>query len=352
MENMEKHTRMINIELLRIISMLLIITLHALGHGGVLGRVSFDSLRGVFCWWLEGVAYATVNVYVLISGYFMVKSQFKVRKLLFLLVEVLFYSVFLYILFSYNSFQPLLFLKSCFPTTTSAYWFISVYVVMYCFSPFLNVAILNMNKKMHQICILSMLLFFCIWDKGSIVLWFICLYFVAAYIRLYYHNGTVKKRSLIVIYVLVTICMPLSRYCISHLTKMVLGEEFKVDYFYQNESILVFCASVLLLLIFIEVSVNSKILASIISMVSPLTLAVYLIHDNYYVREWIWKVVDYHYDDTSILFFLNLFIVILGIFVICSIIEWLRRKVFKVIRMDRLIERIALCFSKLYDKIL
>ena len=321
--------------------MLFIITLHTLGHGGILGEVDSNSLRGVILWWMEGIAYAAVNIYVLISGYFMVDNEFKLRKLFSLLAEVIFYSVIIYIVTSYKTFSVMDFVKSCFPTITSAYWFISTYVVMYCLSPFLNILIRNMNKKMHEVCILILLLFFCIWDKGSSVAWFICLYIVAAYIKYYYQPGNFKRRNLLLCYFGVSICIPLSRYCISYVTKLILGQEFKTDYFYRNDTLLVFFASVLLLLIFLTINIEKKWINKLILRVSPLTLGVYLIHDNSNVREKLWQALAFDSNCSNVIFFAYVITIILGIFVVCCVIEWMRQMLFHILKIDMLVEKIA-----------
>lgn len=64
--------RQINYELLRIIAMLMIVSLHYLSKGGLLGDPSRAkmSATGYAAWLLEAFCLVAVNVYVLISGYF------------------------------------------------------------------------------------------------------------------------------------------------------------------------------------------------------------------------------------------------------------------------------------------
>ena len=50
--------------------MLMIVTLHFLGKGGVL-NAPLDSTRHIFGWAIESVCIVAVNCYVLISGYFL-----------------------------------------------------------------------------------------------------------------------------------------------------------------------------------------------------------------------------------------------------------------------------------------
>ena len=66
----QKIERNYGIDLLRIISMLAIVLLHVLGHGGVLDTIGnrFGTDYAV-AWILEFIAYPAVNVFVLISGF-------------------------------------------------------------------------------------------------------------------------------------------------------------------------------------------------------------------------------------------------------------------------------------------
>ena len=87
-----KAARQAGIELLRCIAMLMVITLHYLDKGGVLIPLSQkQSPAGYAAWLLEAFCIVAVNVYVLISGYFLVEAGFRVKRILLLAAQVLFY---------------------------------------------------------------------------------------------------------------------------------------------------------------------------------------------------------------------------------------------------------------------
>ena len=86
--------RQANFELLRIVAMFMIITLHYLVKGSV--AVPFaesDSGVNYFAWLIEAFCIVAVNCYVLISGYFMVESVWKPGRVVSLLCQVLFYAL-------------------------------------------------------------------------------------------------------------------------------------------------------------------------------------------------------------------------------------------------------------------
>ena len=63
------NTRNYGIDLLRITSMLYIVILHVLGHGGILSNVKAGSLHFHAAWLLESWCFCAVNIFALISGY-------------------------------------------------------------------------------------------------------------------------------------------------------------------------------------------------------------------------------------------------------------------------------------------
>ena len=75
-----KEERNMGVELFRIVSMILVVMLHVLGHGGVYARTELLSDNYKVAWFMEAFAYCSVNCYALISGYANVKSGFKFRR--------------------------------------------------------------------------------------------------------------------------------------------------------------------------------------------------------------------------------------------------------------------------------
>ena len=68
----EKKPRQLNYEILRILAMLMIVSLHYFSKGGLLSSPISNpiSATGYTVWLLEAFCLVAVNVYVLISGYF------------------------------------------------------------------------------------------------------------------------------------------------------------------------------------------------------------------------------------------------------------------------------------------
>lgn len=180
-----------NIELLRIVSMMLIILFHFSVHGpwpadGVLatdvavGALAFGGKLGVNC-------------FVLITGYFMTRSSVRVASVARVVLETWFYSWGLLILFAVA--QPELVTqarleKAALPLVSGEYWFITNFVALMVVSPFLNLLFDRLSRRGKSrlaaigfvtISVLPTLTTFN--PLGSDLLWFFYLYLVGGWIR-------------------------------------------------------------------------------------------------------------------------------------------------------------------------
>jgi surface polysaccharide O-acyltransferase-like enzyme len=73
-EYMNKVSRNFGIDLLRFLSMLSVVFLHVLGHGGIL-KSDLSPANFSMVWFIEILAYPAVNCFVLISGYIGYKEE-------------------------------------------------------------------------------------------------------------------------------------------------------------------------------------------------------------------------------------------------------------------------------------
>lgn len=158
-----------NLELLRIISMFLIVMHHYAVHGGFQLLEKDLSLNKIIIQILSGGGQLGVNLFILISGYFLIDSEFKINKLLKLIFETFFYSVII-LLFIVSKSNLNIGIKdiiiSCLPITYSSYWFITCYVVLYLFIDYINPVIKGLDKKKYFQLILLLLLLL-LWRRVS-----------------------------------------------------------------------------------------------------------------------------------------------------------------------------------------
>lgn len=152
----KKQTRDFGIDLFRIVCMLMVVCLHYLGHGGLTeGALTLDMPN-----WFTGhivgcVCMVSVNGFVLISGYFLCTSKFRLSKWISSYIQTLCYSVGIYLAFAAIGAVPLSWerlAEAAMVLTRKQYWFITAYLLLLAISPFLNMAMDAMSQKIHLLC--------------------------------------------------------------------------------------------------------------------------------------------------------------------------------------------------------
>lgn len=326
----ERSKRETGFEILRILSMFFIMLVHVLNAGGMLKNANAETLPWHYL--LYSFFVPAVNVFVLISAYFMVKSKFKFKKLLFLWGQVVFYCVVSYLISSLlinNNFSVTKLIACFFPVVIKKYWFFTAYFILMLLSPFLNKILNNSTKKeLYILCGVFFVLAYLYTkqplatvfnlNNGYSVLWFICLYIFAGTLRL--HPINIKKRYLLIVYLVSTgllwmfSILPTNNYWL----KLIYSS---LDY----TSALTIIASISLLLLFKDVNIKNIYIHNSICYISTLTFGVYLIegsHLHNYIQMNIFQIPNYYASPISPLWVL---ILALGKFVFCAVIEAIRR---------------------------
>jgi len=299
-------TRQSNFELLRIISMCMIIAMHYMTKGMALPKLSVDlSISNCIYRLIFAFCTVSVNAYVLISGYFLCDSEWKIGKVLKLWLEVLFYSVMVplvlgalgiidFRMMDLGQWQQILL-----PIEYEHYWFASAYVMMYLLSPVLGIAVHKLDRIQLRNVILALLFVFCgfksinpyliPWDKyGCDLSWFICLYLVAGYVKLYGIKYFDSKKKGFTYYVLFSILTFLIALVMAIFVRATGKLEYYMDMTYCYNYVTVFIASLALFSAFIHMNNDpswSERACRIINQLAGYTFGIYLLHENILLRE-------------------------------------------------------------------
>jgi len=300
-----KPARLANMELLRCVAMMMIVVLHYLGKGNILADLSEEQITdyGIAAWVLECFCIVAVNVYMLLSGYFSRNSAFKLSRLINLYIQVWIYSVVIGFgayfagIYPAGEFSFHYVLTLIFPITMGHYWFMTAYVFMYILMPLFGMAIRNMGKKQMQVAIGLLLLFNCVLKsviparlemdgQGYDFMWYLCVFMVGAYIGRF---GGVKITHWVqgmIIYAAGT-ALIFAELMALHMVYVKTGSlEHIMKISIEYNHIFVLAASVGLFEAFLNIKIKGKA-AGIITKISPYTLGVYLLHENFAVRyEW------------------------------------------------------------------
>ncbi len=346
--------RQANMELLRIVSMMLVVVLHFLWKGGCLTDLSQRDFPAYsyLAWGLEALAIVAVNAYMLLSGYFLTESRFKVKRLLTLLLQIWFYSIGIGIVaavFGYvleDGFSIYYLVQLCLPVSTDHYWFMTAYVFMYLFAPVLAQGIKKLTKKQFQVVLFIMIFVFSVIKSvmpvrlaadmnGYDCIWYLCVFMVAAYIRLYgipFFKNAVQS---FLTYAGFAACIfgitLLLRFLYLQTGKM----ENMLDICYDYNHILVLAASVAFFYIFYNIKIKSSTVNRIICLAAPYTLGVYLWHEHIAIRYewtgWLYDIIGKPTGAASLI--IDMLIAVAAVFVIGIIVDMLRSLLFRGLHM-------------------
>ena len=324
--------RQSNIELLRIIAMVLIVAHHFSFHGGFdfpTETVTFNRL------WVQFLLIGGkigVNIFVLISGYFMISSTAKISKIIKLWLQIITYSVLFFAVFTAVGVVPFSFkavLKALFPITFSNWWFASTYFVMYLLSPYINKLLHNLSKKSYQrlLILLAVLwsvipTFLTVPMQSNSLLWFIFIYALAGYIRLYIPLRTVGGGK----YIASSAALMLLTFS-SVVVFDILGTKYSVfayhsTYLYAMQRIPAFLTALLMFIGFLKTDIGCK---KAVNIISSATFGVYLIHENQYVAAFFWKKLfaNASYSNRAILLPYSIAAIVI-VYTVCTAIELVR----------------------------
>lgn len=213
-----KKERNMGVELLRIISMLMVVVLHILGQGGVLSGVSAAPQTAGYAaaYLLESCCLLAVNSYALVSGYVGAEGHFRYARLFETQVRVLFYTVLItagFCIAMPELFDFTLVKNALFPAMTGQYWYYTAYFGLMLFMSALQCMIAHLSRVQFRNLIVSIILFFSILPalfvsdifqtaQGYSLWWLIALYLVGAYIKIYGCPFLKKPIPALTVYVL------------------------------------------------------------------------------------------------------------------------------------------------------
>ncbi len=349
-----------NLELMRIISMFFIVLGHVFLFGKLL-EVENKHLLLIY-YFFEFILIVHVNSYVLVTGYFQSNSTFKGKKIWNIISSSWFYRVVImlvFILFGITTINKGQIIKDLLPITIDNYWFIKVYIILYLFSPFINKLIHNLKKDEFKNLILIGFIIFCITpyitnsmffeNSGYTLYNFIYLYFLGAYLKKYplEKNKHFKKmdkkkyRNIMLIIFFTCVTLNFILFCIA---KYILPTDNSITNYLRQiilNSSIAYSNPVIIIqtVAYFQLFLTFKFSSKIVNKISSLTLGVYFIHENNYIRDKLYKwlgIIDGNHN--SFKFIVYVFFIAIAIFIICSFIEYIRQILFKYISNTKIVK--------------
>ena len=362
MEKVKK--RDTNIELLRIICIVMIIALHYIQHGGIF-EYELQNTTGYHILTVIKIFFlVSVNCFFLITGYYYAKTKFNTKKILLLWGKTILYSVLIYIIcliFDYKHIGgPTEFIQSFFPILTASYWFLTIYIALFFVIPLLNMILNQITKKQLQFVLTFFIvshgiLSFIFTDyKDNIISHFslaIMMYLLGAYIKQYIPKK--KKNFYLPIYITTCLISILGYQIITKIHQNV--DMIIINNLWENwfdfTTIFNIISSITLFLFFVNISINKQKINKLIMAVAPSVVSIYMIHENHVSRHW-WKELLNTQAYTNTYYIIpHLILCVIGVFLGCLIIDKIRGIITKQILKSKKMQNFNIKIDAFCEKI-
>ena len=354
-----KKQRDSGIELLRIIAMFMVIGVHLWGYGKYYeATLDIGGIVQSSAYFFRVFLRSAVNIFLIISGYFMVNQTFDLKKSFKRVGKtygsIYFYSIVLSIIalalgvsgradFGITYDVSTILWKMFFPLSTQTWYFLTDYIFTMLLAPFINLALQKITKKQYQVLLIVLGFIMSVWMylgnievfkpvarlygyegiyEGKNVFSFIFMYIIGGYLNLHVkHNDKPKVRYLL--FALASLLVNGSLYSIFD---SVLGYRSAL-LTYANP--LVILVSVFMFMFFKDLHFKSKI----VNVFGGTTLGIYAISEFWMMRAIIWDYINFSDIDCTNIYknALRIFLGITVVFVGCGIIELLRQKLFLLV---------------------
>lgn len=352
-------TRNYGIDLLRIVSMFMVVLLHTLGQGGILKSTVPLTAQYEISWFLEIAALCAVNCYALISGYVGYGSKFKYTNIVIIWLQVVFYNFIITLIYSFilpNVTSERLW-GAIFPVTNRAYWYFTAYFCLYFLTPIINTAIKHLTENRLKAISLSIILIFTViplfakadlffTNDGYSAFWLVILYFLGGVIKKCRILENIRIRWLLLMYLGVILITWLHKLWADCHNMFSPNEPKMKQIFVEYTSPTILFAAIFLLVAFSKLKINkNKSTAKFIKRVSPLSFGVYLIHVQYYVwRQLFENAFSYYAEFNAVALIFSVLGTVIAIYTVCSVIDFLREKLFGLLKIKKGLNRLEAKF--------
>ena len=347
------------IDLLRIFLMFLIISGHLLTHSGIRENSNIYSDKWVFAWAYQALAFCAVNCFILVTGYFSNThlSQLKLRKILQLYGQVLFYSVSIYVvlvLCGVIEFSVFDALRACFPVFCGQYWFFSSYILLMLLIPFLNVMLNKLNDFSLKFltCVIVTVFYiapifsivFMQYDptEGMGIVAFVTLYIIGHALKRF--NIDFSKKTCILGLLINCVVIFVSKVALCFIVNR-LGIDAGTGLFYHYNTIFQLLNAIFLLLLFKDIKLKGKI-AGASKVAASSVFGIYLLHEHPSIRNFIWnsELCAFLLEVNLPVFICLVFGISIALFVSCFAVDKIRcivvKMLFKTVWIQKKCEKI------------
>ena len=333
-----------NYELLRIISMFLIVMAHCSTYFGLTEKYSTTlGINKIILDFFHVGGNLGVASFILISGYFMVDQKTTLKRILKLWGQVFFYTVSIWAVwvvvkviqgglnYKVAAKQALL---AFFPVITRHYWYVTAFVILMILSPFLNMLIQSLSQRAYSRLLTILIVIFVVLIGGipkvltemvgGRLVFMIVVYFIAGYIKRF---RTEKKNNawkhLLIAFLSFVVLLAVT-YLITFVgVKTHSAAILDKIYFYRPfQSPIIIVGAVSLFIGFSELDIKHS---KFINVVASCTFGVFLLHGDNIIATALGKLFPIYKETNSGLIFVYTLGAIVGVYIVCTLIDLLRQ---------------------------
>lgn len=320
-----------NMELLRIVAMVLVMVVHAdfrALSAPTLDETVIDPITSIMRFLIESLSIIAVNVFVLLSGWYGIKI--KISKLCEFAFQVFFFTIVCLVIALYTGHASLnvTIIRHLLLLEPFDYWFFKSYLIMYIFSPVVNTFIEKASKREVEITLILFFLIQSLWgwiskgaggfNYGYSGLSFIGLYMLARYVRLYPNwISNLSKKHYLIIYLSIAFFNATISYIFIR-TGFPKLEGMLRHYTYP----LMIFQALCFMLLFTKISFHSKF----VNWIAISCFAIYLVHSNMMIGNTFYDkyIYQWFHSEPPLLFILYTVGLIITVFWISIFLDKLR----------------------------
>lgn len=369
----KEKSRNYGIELLRTMAMFAIVLQHCIMRSGMADAQTVLSAENGITFFILFFCYGAVDMYLLVSGYVNAKSKYKLFRIMFLWIEVVFYNIVITAVSKLVLRSPITAgeaLGVFTPFIHHEYWFFTRYVILFALMPLLNRLANKLPRKWYQALLSVILVLFCIaapivkkytdvdifvLKNGYSAVWFAAMYLTGAYFRIHEREGKPRVIVCVLLFVLFSTLAYVDGWGVAAVSLRRFGTAYSSGLSsYPYISPFVVAAVICLFLALKNVSPKGAVLR-FAKAAGPLTFGVYLIHDNPISREYIVfrlgkRLNEFFGASVSSLLIIILFAA--AIFAASLLIEFVTQKLFRVLKIKEACQKFTdFVGEKIFKKI-
>lgn len=349
-----------NIELLRILCIIFIISDHFTGQSGI---ATYDTTQHLIIYTISTCgSRIACAIFVIISAWFGVEQKFNFCKVIKIWISTFFYVICVTLmcaLFFHIPYDEKTIIRAFFPISGGALWFVSYFMILMLISPFLNLIVNRLERNEYKLAlilasipiIMFLTVFNMVTNPLSNEMWgFIYIWFLTGYFKRFQPKWITNKWlnfSFMLFGQLIICFIRALAQQNDNVTIAAYMEMYRAMFWTLPPLIIAFCS----FFFFNSIDIGSS---KIINKMASTTLGIYVIHQTPGFYPYLWNGIfkTSQYVGTKWQVEYGIFVVF-TVFIGCMMIDIVRQKLFqKTIEKTKIYQYVCTSGNKLYENMI